>query len=222
MIVNQKKSILDLTQKIEFLGFEILSQSMTLSITSEKMRKIQQDARRLLAQTSVSVRELAQFVGKATATMRALPLAPLRYRAIQSLMNSVHPMGYTQEGMNLKFNTLVQLNTMSKADLLWWQSQDRKLLSNPIAPTVPSVTIESDASNMGWGAVLNGQTPTGGFWSAEEGRYHINYLELLAAFLALQAFEKNRTNTTVLFRLDNVTAVTYINQKGGTTSALLC
>jgi len=130
---------------------------MTLSILSEKMRKIQQDACKLLAQTSVSVRELAQFVGKATATMRALPLAPLHYRALQSLMNSVHPMGYTQEGMNGKFNTLVQLNPMNKANLLWWQSLDRKLLSNPIAPTVPSVTIEPDASNKGWGAVLNGQ-----------------------------------------------------------------
>jgi len=33
----------------------------TLSIPSEKMRKIQQDARKLLAQTSVSVRKIAQF-----------------------------------------------------------------------------------------------------------------------------------------------------------------
>jgi len=131
-------------------------------------------------------------------------------------------MCYTQEGMNNKFNTLVQLNPMSKADLSWWQSLDRKLLSNPIAQIVPSVTIESDASNKGWGAVLDGQTRTGGVWSAEEGSHHINYLELLAAFLALQVFGKNWTDTTVLFRLDNVTAVTYINQKGGTTSALLC
>ena len=74
----------------------------------------------------------------------------------------------------------------------------------------------------GRGAVLNGQTRTGGVWSAEERKHHINYLELLAAFLALQAFGKNWTNTTILLRLDNVTAVTYINQKVGTTSALLC
>ena len=98
LIVNHKKSILEPTQKLEFLGFEILSQSMLLSIPQEKMRKIQQDARRLLAQTSVSVREISQFVGKATATMRALPLAPLHYRALQSLMNSVHLTNHTQRG----------------------------------------------------------------------------------------------------------------------------
>ena len=55
-----------------------------------------------------------------------------------------------------------------------------------------------------------------------EGSHHINYLELLPVFLSPQAFGKNWTGTTVLFCLDNVTAVTYINQKGGTTSALLC
>ena len=65
-------------------------------------------------------------------------------------------------------------------------------------------------------------TQTGGVWSAEEGSHQINYLELLATFLALQAFGKNWTSTTVLFRLDKGAAVTYINHKGGTTSALLC
>ena len=69
LLVNHKKSILDPFQQMEFLGFEIHSQPMTLSIPQEKMRKIQQDARRLMTKPSLSVRELAQFVGKATATM---------------------------------------------------------------------------------------------------------------------------------------------------------
>jgi len=40
-------------------------------------------------------------------------------------------------------------------------SLDRKSLSTPITLPAPSVTIGSDASNKGWGAVLNGQTRTG-------------------------------------------------------------
>ena len=82
---------------------------------------------------------------------------------LQSTTVSVH-LGNTQKGMNAKFNTIVQLDPMSKADPLWWQSLNRKLLSNPIVPTVPSATTESDASNKGWGAVLNSQTQTGGVW----------------------------------------------------------
>ena len=116
----------------------------------------------------MSVREIAQIVDKATATMRALPLAPLHYRALQSLMNSLHPTNHTQKGVKGKFDTVIQLNPLSRADLSWWLSLDRKFVSNPIAPTVPSVTIESDASSKGSGAVLNGQTRTGGVWSAEE------------------------------------------------------
>jgi len=108
LIVNQKKSVLQPTQRLEFLGFEIYTQPMTLSIPQEKMRKIQQDARRLLTKSQVSVRELAQFVGKATATILALPTATLHYRALQFLMNSVHPTeDDLQEGVTTKFNTVV-------------------------------------------------------------------------------------------------------------------
>ena len=69
------------------------------------------------------------------------------------------------------------------------------------------MTIESDASNMGLG-VQQGEQLTGGRWSQEEASHHINYWELLAAFLALQCF-------AIQMKLDNVTAVTYINKLGG-------
>ena len=91
-----------------------------------------------------------------------------------------------------------------------------------MCPPDPSITADTDASNQGWGAVLNGQSHTGGVWSPEEVSHNINYLELLAAFLAIKAFEKTWQNTTVLLRLDNVTAVSYINQKWGTVSKALC
>ena len=84
------------------------------------------------------------------------------------------------------------------------------------------MTIESDASNKGWGAVLEGQTRTGGVWTAEEAAHHINYLELLAAFLAIKAFGKDWRDKAVLLRLDNIMAVSHINHKGGTTSPQLC
>ena len=63
---------------------------------------------------------------------------------------------------------------------------------------------------------------TGGRWSMNEASNHINYLELLAAFLALQCFAKQKHNTTILLKMDNVTAVTYINKMGGTQSEGLC
>ena len=46
----------------------------------------------------------------------------------------------------------------------------------------------------------------------------INCLELLAATLALKAFVKNQHHLTALLKLDNTTAVAYINNQGGTVS----
>ena len=44
LMVNHKKSILLPTQNLEFLGFNINSQLMQISLPQEKMRKIQQDS----------------------------------------------------------------------------------------------------------------------------------------------------------------------------------
>ena len=59
LMVNLKKSIVTPTQELEFLGFQLGSALMRLSLPSEKLRKIQQDARRMMHQASVSVREIA-------------------------------------------------------------------------------------------------------------------------------------------------------------------
>ena len=59
-------------------------------------------------------------------------------------------------------------------------------------------------------------------WSKIESLNHINYLELLAAFPALQCFTKQNHNITVQLRMDNLTAVTYINRIGETHSQTLC
>ena len=70
----------------------------------------------MLGKESVSVREIARFVGKTTATVRAIPLAPLHYRALQLLMNSVLPRNFSQEEIFTKYDTLVSLIPARKLD----------------------------------------------------------------------------------------------------------
>ena len=161
LTVNRKKSILIPTQKLEFLGFHLCSMTMRLSVPSEKLRKIQQDARKMLHQASVSVREIARFVGKTTATLRAIPLVPLHYRALQMQMNLVLPLTYNQEEISDKYNTVLPLNTASKEDLRWWETLPTTSTGAPIHPPDPSIIVHSDVSNQGWGAVLNGQSHKG-------------------------------------------------------------
>ena len=74
-----------------------------------------------------------------------------------------------------------------------------------------------DASLEGWGDI-NQVTEIRGRWNFMENKYHINFLELQAVFLCLKAFCKNKTRLHLLLKLDNTTAVAYINKKGGTIS----
>ena len=91
---------------------------------------------------------------------------------------------------------------------------------SPIHPPATEMVITSDASKMGWGATF-GNLSTNGRWSKQESDLHINVLELKAIFSAIQAFLKNQSNLAVKLRLDNTTAVTYVNNQGGTRSPSL-
>ena len=82
------------------------------------------------------------------------------------------------------------------------------------------MTIISGASLQGWGAFCNG-VRTKGPWSPQEQTLHINCLELLAASLAVRTFAKERSGITILLKIDNTTAVAYINRMGGTASPTL-
>ena len=55
----------------------------------------------------------------------------------------------------------------------------------------------------------------------QEVQMHINCLELLAATFAVQTFAKARSGATVLLKLDNTSAIAYINNREGTISSNL-
>ena len=57
--------------------------------------------------------------------------------------------------------------------------------------------------------------PQGGFWSIEEQRYHINFLELKAVLLGLKSLCGAFSEKHVLIQSDNTTIVAYINATGG-------
>lgn len=76
------------------------------------------------------------------------------------------------------------------------------------------MVIFLDASLTGWGISCN-DNRTHGYWSESEKIHHINYLELLAAFFGLKCFAKDLKECNILLRIDNTTAISYINRMGG-------
>ncbi|XP_067204231.1 uncharacterized protein [Linepithema humile] len=76
-----------------------------------------------------------------------------------------------------------------------------------------SPEIFSDASLNGWGATC-GDLRTHGWWSESDQVHHINALELKAAFHGLRCFAADLRDCDILLRVDNTTALAYINKFG--------
>ena len=210
-IINQKKSITTPTQSLEFLGVTIDTRSMTISLPAGKLKKIRAEARKMALAVSVSARDLARLLGKMNATASVIPVAPLFCRHLQrSLSQALNDNAQS-------YDTQVTLSPESREELVWWDTHMKDWNGKTLLRRQIDLTIDSDASLTGWGAACQDQR-TGGPWSLEERQMHINCLELLAATLAIQTFAKHKTDISVLLRIDNTTAVAYINNLGGTIS----
>ena len=84
--VHMGKSVLPhvcITKEIEYLGFKFNSSNMTVTLTDKKKDCIQHLARKLLAATKPVLRQLAQFLGKLTASEPGFAHAPLYYKEIE-------------------------------------------------------------------------------------------------------------------------------------------
>ncbi|MPC67323.1 hypothetical protein E2C01_061497 [Portunus trituberculatus] len=99
----------------------------------------------------------------------------------------------------------------------WWVAPNRQYLQDLAWWLVPEHTLFSDASQLGWRAHL-GDTLALGIWTVEEQELHMNYLELLAVFRALQSFEQALSESVVSVMSNNSTVVAYLRKSGGTRS----
>ena len=209
--INSEKTISEPSQRLEFLGFTVDTTNMELSLPVLKIKKIRAESRQLLEAEHITARALSRLIGKMNATNPVIPPAPLFYRNLQMDLAVALRQG------NQDYETNLVLSPDSREELRWWDTQMVKWNGRTVLTLEPDLTIESDASTQGWGASHQG-TSTGGPWSPQEKEWHINCLELLAATLALKTFVKNKKGISVLLKIDNTTAVAYINHQGGTVS----
>ena len=173
-VINIPKSITIPTQQIEFLGLQMDSTCLQLSLPGEKLHYIRMEINQNLQRSQVTARQLAQLIGKLHATSLAVLPAPLFYWSLQGDLQKA------LDCSNQDYDTLLSISppaqmVAGEALPIQWQGFDSQNNNS-------TVIIRSDASLQGWGAVCNG-TRTGGCWSHLEQGMHINCLELLAATL---------------------------------------
>ena len=214
-VVNHEKSVMIPSSQMEFLGFLVHSTTtcMTLTLPREKVRKIQWECQKALTVSSLTLQKLTSLVGLLNCSIQAVFPAPLHNLHLQKLKNQ-----HLSPSMNYK--SKVQLSPQAREELIWWRDSLMAWNSKAMVNGDPDLTIETDASLLGWGAVCSG-IRTGGHWTQFKRLLHINCLELMGGAFAVKAFTQHKTKVKVLLLMDNITVVTYINKMGGTRSPIL-
>ena len=207
-IINEEKTVSTPSQKCVWLGLEFNSRNMTLNLTEERKLKMLSLITKFSKLNTVKVREFAQFIGSLISCCVAIEYSWLYTKAFEREKIISLEKNYGN------YDAYLKLNSNLKSDFDWWKNNillGKKDISYP----TPLLEIFSDASLTGWGAVCNGEKANG-FWTDKEENDKINYLELKAAYYGLKCFARDQKHCHILLRIDNSTAICYINRMGGT------
>ena len=208
---NEQKSVLTPARNLIHLGFHLNSSKMTVTLGDDKISKIKETCISVLTSRKLTIRCVAQLIGKFVSCFPGMEYGPLHFRHLEWNKSC----SLKENKGNYEGN--ITLTTESICEINWWIKNVGKA-SRSITHGNAVRTLRTDASLQGWGANLLSGLSTGGRWSDTEKRDHINILELRAAFLGLQALCKSLSNVHIQLQMDNVTAVCYVNNMGGSHS----
>lgn len=213
LVAHPEKSVFEPTQILEFLGFLLNSILMRISLTPQKVEKVQNACISLLRKANkVLIREVSRVIGLIVATFPGVMFGPLYYRGLE------HDKTHALKLSHGNFDSNMHLSQAAIAELQWWV-KSLPTSYNEINHGIPDIIINTDASLIGWGGVFKDIT-CGGHWSLSEQTLHINCLELLAVLNTLESFQMFVENQHVKVLIDNTTAVACVTHMGTSHSDL--
>ena len=214
-VVNQNKSCLVPSQDFIFLGMHFNTSTDVVTVApSEDIRdRLNLRLQSLQINPEVTARQLTSLFGLVQYMAALVPHGHLRLRPLRWAVTDLwsQATGAWTDRIVLPSAFLTKLN--------WWVST-AALSGVPTSPPAASVTLFTDASASGWGAIVDLQKALG-VWPMRQQRWHINALEIQAVWEALHAFAFHLTGKTVRVMIDNRTAVSYLRCFGGTRSRVL-
>lgn len=206
-VINYEKSSLHPEQTKKFLGFVYNCKELTMSLPLEKRNNIAQLVNKFSSLPRCTIRDFAKLIGVLIAACPASKYAYLYTKILERQKFLA-----LQENNN-NFDAKINLPDIILKDLNWWRDSISTTLCS-FKKVVYKYEIYTDAAMTGWGAVCY-DAKINGKWKPTEKQFHINHLELLAAFLGLKSFVNNESDCAILLRIDNTTAISYINRMGG-------
>ena len=205
-IPNYKKSKLMPSSECVYLGLHFDTVLMRISLPNDKKEALLRKLKDFLKTEAFSIRKFAQLVGSLNFACQTNKYGWLHTKSLEQAKFEA------LRRNNGNYSRLMELSHAAKTDMCYWQSQ-LPTMSKSLLPPPYDYTMYTDSSKTGWGIKLDSKS-THGFWSASERQHHINYLELLAVFIGLKCFFRHHKNVNILLRVDNTTAISYINRMG--------
>jgi hypothetical protein len=210
-VVNLEKSDLIPTQVATYLGIKFDSLAGLAYPSDKRIENWVAIAKGFVVERSQTALSWLRLLGHLVSLEKLVPYGRLRIRAVQQQLSLMWNQSSDHQSM------MVPIDSNTISSILWWL--DLKNLRRGVSMGVTQVNyyLYTDSSSMGWGAHLLHHTASG-TWSNSMKESHINVLELMAIWLGLQAFVDTIRDSNVAIMCDNVSAIAYLRNQGGTLS----
>ena len=209
LVIHPVKSSICPSTTIRFLGFMLDSKNGIVYLPEDKVQKMEGATCEMLSQRYPTIQKVAEIVGLMTAYTPAVDYGKAHIKDLERDKNSA----LVRTGRD--YSQTMSLSQSAVDNIVWWLEHAESAF-RIIRPATPDITMETDASLQGWGAVVQ-SVEAGGRWTEKEID-HINVLELRAIYLGLRSFLK-KDGQYVHVSTDNMTARAYVAKGGGVRSA---
>lgn len=209
--INHEKSCLEPGHVQDYLGYVIdtSGESVILKVPKTRIKKIRSDICRALSKETILARTLARIIGQCVATTKAVLPGKLKLR-------SAYRLPHTKSS----WDSLLPWSAAAKSDFLWWIDAFDNWNGCILLPKPIDAQLITDASQVGWGAILNDKEAQG-FWDSAIGSKHSSHWEMWAVLMASVAFRDHVTGKTIQVVSDNISTIAYLNHMGGPSHELI-
>ena len=198
-------------QQLQFLGFIINSNTMTVTLTTEKKDLFKKLINEVLSSKTIRIRKLACVIGKIVSSFPASTYGPLYYRKLEKEKIAALKLNKGN------YDKQMSLGPGARMDLQWWiDNLDNMHALIQLPPITQEIYADASKTN-GWGGVM-GCVKTGGAWKENEFDIHINVKEMMAIYYSIRSFKDSLCNKHIKVLSDSTTAVAVINKMGTTHS----
>ena len=152
-VIHPVESVVFTTQYLTHIRFCLDLDSMKIALPTNKAQRVQTTCHTLASQSQALIHQVARVIGLLVSSFPAVPLGKLHYHQLEA--DKI-------QGLRLhrgNFDAHMSLLPLALQEFAWWQAnvchQSWPLLLSPITRT-----ICSDASDYGWGAIIEGTDHT--------------------------------------------------------------